>query len=79
VRERRGWLVEEEGTAELLPTVRRVVSGQKVSYTYPEEEEDRFDPFLASVENLADIDVDSRIVLYCRGRSGSGRCSLDVS
>ena len=32
-----------------------LISGQKGSCTYPEEEEEVFDPFLASVENLVDI------------------------
>jgi hypothetical protein len=45
----------EEGTLELLAEVRQAVYGNKASCTYPVEEEDMFDPFLASVENLADI------------------------
>jgi hypothetical protein len=50
-----------KGQRSLTAKVRQVVSGQKVSCTYHVEEEDTFDPFLASVENLEDIfDVGSR-------------------
>ena len=66
MRKRKRGRLLEEGTSELLANVRQVVSGQKVSCTYPVEEEDKFDPFLASVENLEDIfDVGSRRGLCC--------------
>lgn len=55
-----------KGERSLTAKVRQVVSGQKVSCTYPVEEEDTLDPFLASVENLEDIfDVGSRRGLCC--------------